>query len=609
MKKSIQLSLILVAFLSQTQAKELISLDAITVTSATKSKQSLKDITSNIAVITNEEIEEKHYTNVTQALNSVAGVHFSSNGGLGGATSIFVRGFDSKRVLVLIDGIRYNDVTGLNGAPFENLIIADVEQIEIIKGAQSGIWGADATAGVINIITKSAQKGSHTSANIEYGSFNTKKYGATLSYKTDDYYVKTSAQKITTDSFSAKVPQGGDTKDFENDGYINTTVNIKAGVNITSTDKLDISHTMIKTDSAYDAYDADSVLAANSTPRTQTNDSFSKINYNHIDSFNEVDIYASRSVFERNYPQDFTKEFDGEVYEYGVKSNISYRNKDFFIISLDYKTFEHKNDMDKKYTNKGLSLTNANFFTDVLDGSIILTESLRDDFYDKFDDKITGKVGLKYISNSVESLIFSSNIGTSYNVPTLYNLYSAYGSTAISPENTKSVDISLEYKKLQITYFKNEIENIIDFDMDTFTYNNIKGTSTIQGVELSYKNNITDTLFLNANYTYLDAKDKEKKVLARRPKESTNLGVDYYPKEYLHIGVYGEYIGQRFDAADKQGKQTGEYALVNFVLNYDINERFTTYAKIDNMLERDYQVVDGYATAGRSFYIGLNLTY
>lgn len=606
MKKTIQLSLISVALLSQLHAQEAVNLDTITVSSATKSEQSIKDITSNVNVITSAEIEEKHYTTVVEALNSVAGINFTKNGGLGTATSVYLRGFDSKRVLVLIDGIRYNDITGISGAPFEHLMISDIQQIEIIKGAQSGVWGADASAGVINIITKSAKKGAHASANVEYGSFNTKKYGVNASYKADNYYAKISSQKITTDGFSAQVPNGADVEDFERDGYVNTTTNIKAGVNITETNKVDISHTIIHADTSYDGYNANPILAANLKNTTQTNDTFSKINFNHVDSFNTVDIYASRSLFDRKYS---TGDYNGEVFEYGIKSDIPYNEKDFLVMSLDYKTFEHKNDINEKYSNKGVSLTNSNFFNNLLDGNIVITESLRKDFYDVFDDKATGKFGVKYLSNSVESLIFSTNIGTSYNVPTLSNLYSRYGSENINPESTQSFDVSIEYKKFQIIYFKNLIDDMIDFDMSTYKYNNINGTSTIQGVELSYKENITEMIQLSASHTYLDAKDKDEKVLARRPQTTTNLGVDYYATDALMLGLYGQYIGKRFDKIDEKGEQTGHYALANFVANYEINKNFTSYAKVDNILDKEYKVVDGYATAGRSFYIGLGATF
>ena len=158
MNKKISTSLVASLLLATNiYANDTIQLDEITVTSATKSTQSIKDVTSNVEVITKEEIEERHFTTVSEALNTLAGVNVVSNGGLGKTTSVFMRGFDSQRILVLIDGINYNDHTGISGARFGHLMVNDIEQIEVIKGAQSGIWGADANAGVINIITSSGE--------------------------------------------------------------------------------------------------------------------------------------------------------------------------------------------------------------------------------------------------------------------------------------------------------------------------------------------------------------------------------------------------------------------------------------------------------------------
>ena len=602
MKKTINLSLLLVALMNQIEAKEL-QLDTITVTSATNSKQSIADTTSNISVITSDEIQEKHYTTVTEALNSLSGINFTDNGGLGSSTSVLVRGFDSKRVLVLIDGVRYNDITGMSGAPFEHLMIADIEQIEVVKGAQSGIWGADATAGVINIITKSAKNGLHGFANVEYGSFNTKKYGALASYKADKYYIKASSQKVTTDSFTSRAPRGENINRYEKDRYVNTTSNIKFGFHINETNKIDLSHTLIFADSAYDSANP------NSYSTIQTQDSFSSINFNHIDSFNELDVYANRSLFDRNYPQGSTKEYNGEVYEYGAKSKIHYREKDFFIIGVDYKTFEHKNALKKKYENKAVFATNSNEFNGFLDGKTIVTESLRADYYNKFDDKVTGKFGVKHLNGFIEDLIVSANIGTAYNVPTLYNLYSNYGNENIIPENTLSYDASAEYKRLKVTYFESKIKDMIDYDFGISKYNNLSGTSSIKGFEIEYATSITDFLFVKANYTKVEAKNSTNQLLRRRPKESYKASIDYYATDDLYFGANGEYVGKRYDSDNSQGAQTGEYAVVNFTANYDINKNFQTYLKIENALDRYYQVVDGYTTAPRSFYVGLKAQF
>lgn len=600
MSNTIKLSLISVALLSSLQAKDVTELGSITVTSATKTSQSIKDITSNVNVITSEEIEEKHYTTVAEALSSISGINFTSNGGLGKSTSVQVRGFDSKRVLVLIDGVRYNDITGMSGAPFEHLMIGDIEQIEVVKGAQSGVWGADATAGVINIITKSAKKGAHASTNVEYGSFNTKKYGALASYKSDNYYVKLSSQRVESDSFSAQAPRGEDLDSFEKDGYTNTTSNIKLGFNITETNKIDISHTIIDADNNYDGFN-DPDAQKTST----TNDTFTSINFNHIDSFNELDVYANKSLFDREYSTG--SKYDGEVYEYGLKSNISYGEKDFLVWGADYKTFEHKNDLNKKYTNKAVFLTNSNNF----DGTII-TESLRSDTYDKFENKITGKLGIKHLVKSIDGLSASANYGTAYNVPTLFNLYAPagdwgpVGNEDLTPESTSSYDISIKYKVIKITYFNSDIENMIDWGDG---YENILGTSTIKGYEIEYNDEMTKDLFINANYTYLDAKDKDEIALARRTKDSANLSLDYYGIKDLHLGVSAQYIGERYDDADEQGQQTGKYTVVNFVTSYEVNNNFSIYAKVDNVFDKYYQVVDGYATAPLSGYAGIKAKF
>ncbi len=624
MQKKLQLSLISVALISSLNANDVIDLEAVTVTSATKTSQSITDVTSNINVITSAEIEERHYTTVVEALNSISGINFSSNGGLGQTTSLYLRGFDSQRVLVLIDGVRYNDITGLSGAPFEHLMVGDIEQIEVVKGAQSGIWGADASAGVINIITKSAKKGYSASVNAEYGSFNTKKYGISASYKSDNYYVKVSSQKVDSDGFSAKAPRGEDLDSFEDDGYKNTTSTIKAGFNINETNKIDISHTLIDATTSYDGYVSDpvtfaydAVASANSVESTTTKDSFTKINFNHIDSFNELDIYAQKSTFAREYPQGWTKNYDGEVLEYGLKSNISYREKDFLVLGVDYKSFEHKNNLDKKYNNKAIFLTNSNSVAGLIGGKTIISESIRYDAYDKFDNKTTGKLGVKHFHDAIEGFITSVNIGTAYNVPTLYNLYDAtYGNTTLTPESTKSFDISAQYKSLKITYFNSVITDTIDYyDPDGWSgpiagkYHNIVGDSKIKGYEFEYSDEVIENFLVNANYTYLDAKDKDGKTLARRASSSANFSVDYYGVDDLHLGVNTCYIGERYDSADKQGKQTGKYAVVNFVLNYDINKNFKTYLKVDNITDKYYQVVDGYASAPRSAYIGLIATY
>ena len=598
MKKRVTLSVIASIFLASNLDANVV-LDTITVTSATKSEQSIKEVTSNIEVITSTEIEEKHITTVPEALNQFSGISFTQNGGLGKSTSIYVRGFDNKRVLVLIDGIRYNNVASIGGAPFEHLMVEDIERIELVKGAQSGIWGADASAGVINIITKMPEDGLHGSVNAEFGSYSTKKYSAMASYKKDNFYMRASSQKIDTDGFSALAPKGDNVDDYEDDGYENRTTSLKLGYKFNEENKIDMSHRIIDAEGDYDGFNA-----PNGILTSTTKDTFSNIKYQNKNSFATTDVYFNRSVFDRDYPQGFTKEFDGVVNEYGLKSNISYMDDTAFLVAgIDYKTFEHKNGIAQKYNNKAVFITNNNQFNN---GKTNLTQSIRVDRYSAFDNKTTGKVGAKHNFN--DDLSISVNVGTAYNVPTLYNLYSAFGNANLNAEDTVSYDFNIAYKSIQVTYFYNTIDDMIDYDFATNAYTNVSGKSKLKGFEVSYKKTFLDNFLFTTNYTHLSAKDDTGTDLRRRSKENLKFSLDYYGLEDAHLGINGEYVGKRYDDAGKT-IQTGKYTLFNFTANYDFTDYLNAYLKVENLTDKYYQTVDGYASSERAFFLGLQAEF
>lgn len=611
-------SLITATLLLSTNAFSDITLEDITVVTATKTTQKLSNVTSNVDVITAGDIEDRGYTTVTQALNSLSGITFTQNGGLGQGTSVNLRGMDSRSTLVLIDGIRYNDITALSGAPFEHLMIEDIAQIEVVKGAQSGVWGADAAAGVINIITKTAKDGIHGSAHIEGGSFNTKKYGATLSAKTDAYYINVSHNVVDTDAFTAQAPKGVDIDTLEDDGYTNKTTSIKLGYNINETNKIDFAYRLIDADAQYDPFDD-----PNGFSESSTKDAFSSVKFNHVDSFNELNVYANRSTFEREFITDFgTSLFDGQVDEYGFNSKIPYGEEDFILVGADYKKFEHKNSINKDFNNKGVFVSNNNTFKGFMGGTTILTESLRYDSYSTFDNELTGKIGLKHIHENIEGLVSSVNYGTAYTVPTLYQLYAPastfggftypVGNENLQAETTKAFDVTLAYRSFSVSYFNNKIDNLIEY---TNGYNNVKGTSKIDGIEVAYSEEILENLQLSMNYTKLfTAEDKDGNQLKRRASETFKAAVDYYGIESLHVGANLEYVGSRTDIIfnpdfTTSDAQTGKYTVVNLTADYQVTKAFQVYGKIENLTDEKYQTVYGYATSPRAFYAGVRAKF
>jgi len=613
MKKT-KISLV-ASFLIATNLYSQTHLDEILITSATKSEQKLQDITSNINIITKEEIEERHYTSVAEALNTIPGINISTTGGLGQQTSVFLRGMDSHRTLVLIDGIRYNDITSPAGsANLEHLMINDIERIEVIKGAQSSIWGADASAGVINIITKSAKEGTYASANIGYGRYDTKIARADISHKNQRFDAKLGITRVDTDGFSAMTPKGKKPSKYEDDGYENTTANVKLGFNFDEANRVFASYEIIDTKLDIDGYD-DITFDPDPTnkDRAKSKNHLANITYENRNEITITKLYTNYSSMKRTSTNKLTPDYKGVVKEYGVNTGIEYLGSSNLTIGLDFKKFENKKDTVDDYNNKGVFISNTNkFFND----KTIFTQALRYDKYSDFDNKTTGKIGVKqYI---IDKLNISANYGTGYNVPTIYQLYfkdnwGNSGNKDLNPEKTKSYDIEIEYNGFSITYFNTRVKNMIDWETNPLTwsgtYSNIEGTSKIKGVEIAYKNSITSDIFLNLHYTNLSAKNDKDQYLARRAKNKFGFAVDYYGLKDFHFNINGEYIGTRYDKVDKQGAKTGNYTVWNAVANYEINKNLSTYVKLDNIFNKNYQVVDGYATKQRAAYIGLRANF
>ena len=161
-----------------------------------------------------------------------------------------------------------------------------------------------------------------------------------------------------------------------------------------------------------------------------------------------------------------------------------------------------------------------------------------------------------------------------------------------------------------MTYFKNKIDNLVNWQSSQ--YQNIEGTSTIKGYETKYTKMIIEDLLLNLNYTHLSAKDSQERELARRAKDQIGYGVDYYGISKFHFNVNGQYIGDRIQydyGTYDVSAHTGNYTVWNSVVNYEINKTFSTYLKVNNLFDKYYQTIDGYATAERSAYVGLKASF
>jgi vitamin B12 transporter len=589
------LSIVASATLVASLGADTLTVDPIVVT-AIKTEQTLKNTTSNVQVITAQELEEKHITSVIDALRTFTSISIAQSGGLGQQTSFYQRGFKTENTIVMIDGIRYNDPTQIgNTAQLEHLMVNNIERIEIINGAQSGIWGANAVAGVINIITKKAIERLSLGGNLEYGSYATTKIAADASQKIGalSYYI--GVNQLKSDSFSALTPKGGNPEAYEADNYKNQTFNTKLGYDLTSSDALFGQFTFINATTHYDGYAGSPTYAPlpNSTANEihQVN-RLGNIGYSHkLNALDTITTTYAVTTFDKKDPLGSTTAFEGTNKEVNLQGSYHYTNDSFIVAGVN--TLDSKDTISsKELDSKGIFFTNTNKFT-----NLILTESLRYDAYNEFNNKTTGKIGTKYFF--ADDITLSANYGTAYRVPSLYELS---GNINLTPETTKGYDITAQYKGLTATYFNNQINNLIDYASG---YKNVAGTSTFKGYEVKYQRNMNDALAFNLAYNKLYAKDKNGAYYAKRPHDTASATIDYSGINKLFLSTTASHIGTRHEGT----VQTGRYTLWSAVVNYDLTNELTLYVKGENLTDKLYQEVNGYGTAGRSVFAGLNARF
>ena len=577
---------------------------------ASKSLVSATNVTDNVSIITSEELSLKGISTVVEALNTIPGISITSSGGLGATKSVFMQGMSNKYTLLMVDGVRYNDLNSISGADFSHLLVGDIERIEVIKGAQSGVWGADAAAGVINIITKNAQNGTHGSAGVEVGSYGHKSMNTSISHKTDKFDVMLSVQRVVEDGFTTYAPNGEDIDQYEDDSYRNTTVNLKVGYWIDEYNRIEAGYHDINALNNYDGYSyALSATDPNSIEQSDTHQRSGYLTYKYFIANHAIETTLSQNQVNKKElnATSGVKEYEGKVPSIELKDTWKYYDNSSLVFGGSYE----KRELD--YTQvgvdeesydenaKALFVNNTNKL-----GNVVLTQALRYDKYSAFEDKVTGKVGAKYLFSNDFNLY--ANYGTAYRTPAIFDMINLWGTSNLDlkPENIKSLNVGMQYAGLNINLFRNEIEDMISWNNTTYMNENINGTSTLKGIELSYEQQLFQSLLAGANYTYVDAKDEDGNRLVNRPRYQSTLYATYLPMKQLAVNVNGSYIGSRKDFSTEE---TGKYFVANTKVTYHASKDLDVYFKVNNLFDRYYQTVYGYASAERSYYAGVEARF
>lgn len=581
------------------------------------------EIGRSYTVIDGDQIAVQGTPYVADVLRQVPGLAVSRTGSPGGLTDVRVRGAEANHVLVLIDGVPVSE-TSTGGFDFGRLAVSNVERIEVLRGPQSAFWGANAMAGVINIVTKSADKdGVGGTLGTEFGTDGTKMVTGSLAYGQDNFDISGGLTLRGTDGFNAAL-QGN-----ELDGATHIDGNARFIADITPQLTLDGNVRFGRVRADGDEQDFVTGLAVDSADKTEINELSGALGLGWVSDDNlwfQNARVSGGTVERRSVGTGYVNLITGDRYKLSYQAGRNFSAPDFLDsehtvtvgYDLVYETFEQLITPLERRTRTANSLV-GEYRGTYLD-QFYLTAALRHDFNDNFDDATTYSLSSAWeIPESGTKL--HASLGTGSTNPTFYEQYGYVPgfftpNPNLKPETSFGWDVGVEQSLLDgivvldATYFNQTLENAISGSAKTVK-NNI-GTSTRQGVELSANFNIIDGLKAGITYTYVDARTPAGVQEVRRPHHSAAIDIAYTFDAIpltLHSEaiLVGEAIDDDFSTSTKVTLPA--YTVVNAGLNYQVNDQVEVYGRVHNLFDTKYQEVYGYNSQGRTFYAGAKASF
>ena len=621
------------------------NLDEVVIT-ATKFpiKQSLTG--KVVTVIDQKQLQRNSGKSLTEILNTQAGIIVNgSSNVLGTNQDVYVRGAAAGKTLVLLDGVPVYDASGISGAYDLNLVSVDqVERIEILKGSQSTLYGSDAMAAVINIISKKGgAKKINATANLAGGSYNTFKgtVGLNGTVKNTSYNVQYT--KLTSKGFSTAQDQVGN-GNFDKDGIdenvfraninqkINNKFSIRANAQL-SNYKTDADAGQFKDDADYTIKNKNSLVGFGADYTIGKSVLHFNYNYNKINRV-YLDDSASRGGFSYYSKGDYTgKSHFAELYSnVAVTKNIDvlvgadYRNQlsdqNYFSVSA-YGPYSSTplNDDSVKVNQFGAY---ASIVVKDLAGFNVELGGRYNNF-NKYGDVFTFSFNPSYvIKNSIK--VFG-NISSGFKAPSLYQVYSEYRPVVgeLSPEKSISFEGGIQYYKnkvnIRAVYFSRNItDNIVFINTNTPPSYGFYANADKQkdnGVELEASVDF-GKVTLNANYVNLDGKIETKTGtkdttffnLYRRPRQTLNLnvGIELCKNWNMNIGVQSISKRSEFSYGNPPIEMPAYYVW-NLYSAYIITKNIKTFVDLKNITDEKYSEVRGYNSRRFNFMAGVNLSF
>ncbi len=603
-------------------------LDEVVLT-ATKFEHKQSQTGKVVTVIGKEQLEKSAGKSVAQVLNEQAGVVIAgAYNAPGSVQTVLMRGASSGRTLILLDGVPVNDPSMISNEFDLNLFsINDVERIEICRGAQSTLYGSDAIAGTINIITvkKDITKPFHVKATTAFGNRNSMRNNVQLYGRLNNKLTYTTRfAKLSTDGFSSANDQNN-TGGYDNDGYDGKVASAALQYQV-------IPSLLIKTFVQHSRYKADIDAGFFSDDKDYTiNNSnlaagggfnFKKgiVNINGNYQFGNLKRkYLNDSLHAPGFTKFERNNYGGRTNYAEIYGNISATSWLTILAGFDFR----KGNMNQQYfsvsgfgpyssefADKSLHQTSfyGSLFFSALKKKLNIEAGGRYNDHSRYGNNSTYTFNPSYTINGNWRLFGS--IASGFKAPSIFQVFDQFsGNEALKPETSTNYEIGFQQSHAvfssRAVYFHRDIKNGIDYNYVTFQYFNFV-RQTVNGIELELTATPVKSLQITANYTFITGEEQTQSRksfgdttynhLLRRPKHNFNINIGYQFTPALFVSFNGKSVSSRFDTGGYMSDDVllGSYFLLNAYAEYKHNTHIRFFADLQNITDKKFFDIRGY---------------
>ena len=591
-------------------------LEEMVVTSS-RLEMPLREVAASISIVTKEDIELRGFSTVANTLRYEPAVSVATNGGIGSATEVRIRGERGFRTKVYLDGIDLTDTSSPQAGPnFGNLLTGGINRIEILRGPEGLVYGADA-GGVINMSTTAPQAGLSGGVEAEGGKFGTWQYGGHITGGNETVDGTFMAERFETEGFNSL---STDTVLEDDDGYDNTTLHGRAGWNILETLRLELVGRNVEGENDYDnCYTPNFDRSDNCNNEYSMDAGRIALTYQSEAATNTVSYSANKT--DRKFYTEGVNDYNykGELEKFDYLG--SWKQSDALSLVYGAELLKESVETDTSEDNRDQS----GYFLEAqgsLMESMFVTAGARYTDNDDFGSKTTYRVGAVYLQQAGDGeLKFKTTYGTGFRAPSLSEI--AYNASPDASAPAKGSELGAEESTgwdagvgyfstagwyVEGVYFDQKVDDEIYYDLVDYSgYLQGDGESSSTGVEFTAEVPLGDMVTFNGNYTYTDTQDFDGEQRLRTPKNMANVGLLITPwNDRIQININYRIAK---DIAEESMGSVDEYEVLDLSVTLQVIEGLQVYARIENATDEQYQEIPEYNTAGAAGYAGLRYSF